>query len=579
MSTDAAVDRRLFAAFLLVAAVFLFLGLGQRDLWAPDEPRYAQVAEELRSMQHGMSGLVLLHLNGEVYTQKPPLYFWLAALAGAPSDRVTETAARLPSAAAGFFAVMLTTILGARLVGARAALCGAALLLTSNVFADNARRAQLDALLTLFETLALFAFWRLDRGVGRRVTNILLLHGSLGLGVLTKGPVGLLIPLFVIAGFLLWERRLSALRHALPLWSLPLSLGPGLLWITAAVTFAPAGYFGEAVFENLIGRFFEGTSHKRPFYYFLYQLPLEFMPWSLLLPLVYRISRGQVFRPNGDPSRKRVWRFLLSWVGVSLLFFSCSSGKRGIYLLPSFPALALLCAQSVECYLRDRRSPARIPHQAAPAIAHLRDMATRSGTKCGLPAGFHTAAGILGLSCLGAGIFFLVQPHWGNITIPSVFCIVLLAVAIGGTALWEFLRRSSSQPMTLFSVLIAALLVIELNVFALFYPALDGEKSPRPIAQAAVAAAPPDTPIGLVSDHAFVGGLRYYSGRPIAELHSKKSIRQFLARGGRAMVVKERKLSRITAITPADVQFRGRSGRRTIVVVTPRLSQEPPRIP
>ena len=153
-------------------------------------------------MEFGPSGLVLLHLNGEPYTQKPPLYYWLAAAAGAPFGRVTEVAARLPSALAGIALIGLTLVFGSRLLGGATATLGAALLLTTFEFADNARRAQLDVLLALFETLALVAFWRIDRGIGRRWLAQLVLHASLGLAVLTKGPVGILVPVLVMACFL-----------------------------------------------------------------------------------------------------------------------------------------------------------------------------------------------------------------------------------------------------------------------------------------------------------------------------------------------------------------------------------------
>ena len=101
------VDRRLAGAVLAAAAALLLTDLSATDLWAPDEPRYAAVAEELRSFRHGAAGLALLHLNGEAYTQKPPLYFWTAALAGVPGGRVTEVAARLPSALCGLATVWL----------------------------------------------------------------------------------------------------------------------------------------------------------------------------------------------------------------------------------------------------------------------------------------------------------------------------------------------------------------------------------------------------------------------------------------------------------------------------------------
>ena len=85
-------DLALFAtprarALVLVATTLLvFVRLGATDLWPPDEPRYALVAEELRSMENGPKDLVLLHLHGAPYTQKPPLFYWLAATAAMPAS-------------------------------------------------------------------------------------------------------------------------------------------------------------------------------------------------------------------------------------------------------------------------------------------------------------------------------------------------------------------------------------------------------------------------------------------------------------------------------------------------------------
>src|SRR5215470_5126087 len=98
-------------AVLALASALLLPGLGAPDLCAPDEPRYAQVAEQVRA---GADGRVL-HLGDERYAQKPPLYFWLAALAGAPEGRVSERAARLPSALAGIATALLTLALGSAL--------------------------------------------------------------------------------------------------------------------------------------------------------------------------------------------------------------------------------------------------------------------------------------------------------------------------------------------------------------------------------------------------------------------------------------------------------------------------------
>src|SRR5690606_10949615 len=237
------------------------------------------------SGRHGPAGLVLLHLDGEPYTQKPPLYFWLAAAAGLPDGRVHELDARLPSALAGIALVLLVGRFGARSLAPATGALAAALLLTTFEFADEARRARLDVLLALFESAALALFWRIDRRPGRPPPALVAgMHGCLGLAVLTKGPVGFLVPLLVMAAFLAWERRLRDLRRVLPAWAFALSVAPGLAWIAGAVALAPSGFFDEAVVENVIGRVFEGTAHPRPVWYYLYALPLGFLPWILLAP-------------------------------------------------------------------------------------------------------------------------------------------------------------------------------------------------------------------------------------------------------------------------------------------------------
>ena len=344
-------------ALLAAAIVFFTAGLGRIDLWAPDEPRYAAIAEELRSGRHGPGGLVLLHLNDEPYSQKPPLYFWLAAAAGFVSGRVDEVAARLPSALAGVACVMGTVWIAALARMNRASgWLAAALLATSFRFAFSARRAQLDVLLCSFELLAIALFLLLEtrRGGIEKARDhpglIAGLHAALGAAALVKGPVGWL-PLLVFAVYLAWEGRLAGFRRLVPLWSWLLSIAPLALWIAAATALAPDGFARDAVGTNVFARFFAGTSHARPFYYYAYQLPLDFVPWTLLLPsaavAVWRSTRAvpdaaRASEPLQDGVAAGSFaRFLLSWILVPLVFFSLSAGKRGLYLLPIFPALAL----------------------------------------------------------------------------------------------------------------------------------------------------------------------------------------------------------------------------------------------
>lgn len=534
---------RLAAGAVLAGALAMFLTrLGSTDLWAPDEPRYAAVAEELRSGEHGARGLLLLHLNGAPYTQKPPLYFWLAGLAGAPGGRVSEWAARLPSALAGVASVGLLVAFGARTLGTASGVAAGALLLTAFEFAHRARRAQLDVLLTLFELVALVAFFRLERGASphpRR--DLALLHASLGLAVLTKGPVGLLVPSLAMLVYLAWQRRLRFLRRLLPAWALLLSLAPGLAWLALCTVLAPAGFLGEAVGENLLGRFFSGTSHARPAYYYLYHLPLDFLPWTLLWPLVALRARAAL-APVASPGRAALWRLSLVWVGTALVFFSLSSGKRGLYLLPVFPALALLCGDAVVRTLGDRSALPRALERGLVALAAALALAAPAAIAVG--ARFHVEVG------------------------PGFPAAVWTGLALGAVG-WRLAARASRPVLARAAAIAGAVASIELAAFAWLLPALDPEKSPQPVARAAAALTPPGAPIGLAGRDTLIGGLLYYGGRPVAPLDSRADIDAFLARGGRAIVVSERRLAALRELTPLDVRARARRGERALLVVSP----------
>ncbi|HIF95041.1 MAG: glycosyltransferase family 39 protein [Myxococcales bacterium] len=506
-------SRRAFLILLLATALLYGTGLGGRDFWAPDEPRYGAIAEEIRSFRHGASGLVLLHLNGAPYTQKPPLYFWLAAAFGVPSDRVHEIAARLPSALAGVFCVGLTAWIGQLVFRPRLpTILAAGVLATSFRFVFTARRAQLDVLLTGFElaAIAIFLFLEFRRGgienARRNPLAIAGLHACLGAAALTKGPVGWL-PLLVFAAYLGWEGRLRGMRAILPVWSHGLSLAPILVWFLAANSLAPPGFAEVAVGENLIGRFFSGTSHARPFYYFILQLPLNFMPWTLLLPFavtkLWRSSRTpetQVLPISSPPAQRTdflvqrpVARFLIVWIVVPFVFFSLSAGKRGVYLLPIFPALAIVSVMALE-------------------------RASASGS-------FSTTS----------------------------------------------LRRLGQ-----ILVLVAG---IEFALVTIALPLLNNEKSPRPIAEAAARRSKPGESIGVFGLRALEGGIAYYGERTVVSLRDESALRDFLDRGGRFVILRDRQLGALAAEFDLHAAERFRGGRRRLALAERANSKRPGRAP
>jgi hypothetical protein len=253
-------------------------------------------------------------------------------------------------------------------------------------------------------------------------------------------------------------------------------------------------------------------------------------------------GRRCVFAPGADPAEPRAWRFLLSWVGATLVFFSLSSGKRGLYLVPLQPAVALLLADSLQRWVRDARR---------------------------IPVAFHATTGAVGAAAVAAGVWLALRDPLGDERAALVAGGGVVAV-VGAALLAQLvLWRARARLRMRLAIPVLAVGAIELLVFAVADPARDAQKSPRAIAEAAAAATPADRPIGLVGDAALAGGLAYYGGRRIALLDAPDEIAQFVTAGGGALVVAEKKRDRVDAVTPTRVLLRAREGRRAVLVLAP----------
>ncbi|MFP6641541.1 MAG: glycosyltransferase family 39 protein, partial [Myxococcota bacterium] len=529
---------------VVAAALVLLPGLGGLDLWAPDEPRYAQVAEEMRSFEHDARGLVLLHLNGEAYSQKPPLYYWLAAAFGSPFGHVGHWAARLPAALAGIAVVGLTGLFGRRLfTRSQVGVIASLVLLGVLRFAHQARRAQLDVILALCELSALLAFWLIDRPESRhersRIGPLVWLHGSIALGLLTKGPVAAL-PYAIIIVFLLWERRRDDLRRIFPFWGLVLAVGPAGAWLVASAALAPTGFFHDAVTQNLLQRFFSVAHHARPIYYFFYQLPLDFLPWAPVA-LVATGAAALSLRSATDRSSTdgRSRRFLLTWLATFLVFFSLSMEKRGLYLLPAFPALALLSADWLSRSLDRRALP---PWLSGGAILFLSVLAL-----CGL----------LGLLGFGQGL----MPALGSVQLPKLLFLMIAGVAGFSAAMLGWARWRMSNVQLELATLLLAPILLECVILLVFLPALNSEKSPRFVAEVVSEATTSDARVGVYRHSALSGGIEYYSGRRTVALENSEALQEFLSAGGRIIVARVRDEPQLRSLSGGRIISQLREGR------------------
>ncbi len=317
----------LFAGF----AVLLFPSLGQ----APIERAEIYFLDGARSILERADWLVPYY-KGEPFFDKPPLTYWLMALAFEALG-TSPGAARVVSAVAALGVLASTLWLGVLLFGRRAALFGALVLATSLAFAVFGRVAMSDMLLALWSTLAAALAVRATRD--RAGVSVVALGVVLGLGFLTKGPVAVLFPGFAVLLLLIANRgRLARLVRPGPLLAaLALSVLIGFSWFVAVHMRLGPGPLEYFFLRENLARFAGETydSGRSPFFYVVTYLA-EGLPWSLFLPLAIRRWR------RAETADRDAQGFLVLWVALMLVPLSVSRGKIDYYLLPLYPALSLL---------------------------------------------------------------------------------------------------------------------------------------------------------------------------------------------------------------------------------------------
>ena len=330
-------------------------GLGLRDPWPADEPRFALIAQDmLRS-----GDWLMPRVGGDLYPDKPPVFFWLLAAAMAVTGSV-KLGFLIPSLLSGIGTVLLVYDLLRRVRGREIAFAGALVLLITFQFVWQARQAQIDATLCFFTTLSLYGLLR-HLAAGPAFGWFLLGWAAAGLGVITKG-VGFL-PLFALVpwGLLAARGWPTAAPHHDARWF----AGPACMLAAIAIWFLPmllatsAGgelldYRNEILFHQTVTRYAEAWHHHAPFwFYFVEVVPLLWLPLIALAPWLWPRWREAL------RSRDTLTVVLLAWVLLVLVFFSTSSGKRGVYVVPAIPALAMAAAPWLPELLR-ARGPRRL---------------------------------------------------------------------------------------------------------------------------------------------------------------------------------------------------------------------------
>lgn len=330
-----------YVALILIALALWLAGLEQRALWDPDEGRYAEIPREMVASGDWTTP----RLNDLLYFEKPPLQYWATAAAYALFGQHNWTA-RLWVALTGLGGVLLAFYAGVRLLNLRAALYAAAVLASGVLYFGLAHINTLDMGLSFFLETVVFGFaigLRREASAHERRLWIHVAWAAAGLAVLSKGLIGLVLPLGALVGYSLLYRDFTIWRKMSPLTGGSLLLLIAVPWFVAVARANPD--FMQFFFVHEHFTRFLTTQHHReqPWWFFGPVLVLGALPWTgpMLVSMWRALAdrEGAGFRPFG---------FLAVWVIVVFSFFSVSGSKLVPYILPVFPALALLGARYLD---------------------------------------------------------------------------------------------------------------------------------------------------------------------------------------------------------------------------------------
>ncbi len=333
------------ATVVLAAAVLLLSGLGALPLFDRDESLYAEAAREMLATGDWITPRV----NGVYFFEKPPLYYWLAAISYTLVG-VSPLAARLPSALLGILTAIVTYLVAARVWGWRVGLLSGIALVTSLQIAFIGRMGIMDVPLTALVTLALIAYaaWRRRGGYAAPLA-----FGALvGLAVLLKGFAGFIAPAVVVLHGLLYQRGQGRISGRAIVIAVVVFFAIAVPWFVAMGLQHGEGYASKLFLREHLARMIRPMQgHGGPVFYYVLLVFVSFFPWVAFLP--------SAFAHREVDEQKSFWRSLcVVWIAAVLIPFSLVSTKLPGYVTPLFPAMAVLAGIEID---RRLANPGRGP--------------------------------------------------------------------------------------------------------------------------------------------------------------------------------------------------------------------------
>lgn len=400
---------------ILLSGIVIFFNLSGIPLLDPDEPVYAETAKEMLAQHSFISPMIY----GDFWYDKPPMYYWLI-MGAAQLFGINDFSARFPSAFLGLCGPLLLYVFVKEIFNRRTAFISALILTTSIEYFYLSKAAVTDITLTLFITISLLSFIR---------QKYYLFYFFMGLAVLTKGPIGF-FPGIIGLVYLLCSQNLRELRYA------KLFFGTCLLLLVAAPWYLAMGYLHGGDFVDTFFGFHNITRFASPehpdksrWYFYIPVFVIGFFPWCTLLPQAIYRSLTQATKHFPQLLFFNIWALLV------FLFFSVAQTKLVSYILPLYPAAAVLAGWYVNELWDEFYVPARPYGWIAGMLLLCLGFAYGSWTGLKALPGTETSALFLLFVFVflgGFAIYFLWKRQIANAFFLHILGMVALALIVAG---------------------------------------------------------------------------------------------------------------------------------------------------
>ncbi|GEM_PF-4796822 len=516
------------AALGLLAAFVFVWRLGDRDLWAPDETRNAQVAREMVAG----GGWGVPSLNGAAWTELPPLHAWCMAAACRITGGDNEVSVRLPGAFSAALTVLLFFLVGKRVFGARASILAGAVFATAVGAIGGARVAVPDMTLTFFLTLSMLSLLRAHQdGSGWWFVAA---AAGVGGGMLAGGIAGALVPFAAVS------IHAAATRRATPRFALgsAMSVVAGAALCLGVLALASRGTDDLprmiATQVACFARLQEGIS-----LHFLWVVPIALLPWVFFLPgAIAQFARDPEAR-GGTPG------FLFAWGSAALAWACLFGGKNFLFALAVLPPAAALVGLFWEFCLSV-------------------DTTERLRYRVGLP----FLAFVLALPVTGFALYGQTReafPQFSGVAMGYGSALIFLASVLVIFIFWRqtFCRFASVGVSSLLAVGFATVFVV---------PKINEVKSEKPFFAGVRFRVPEGSELRTLCmpDASHI----YYSGRSrVPNMQSEEDLKSYLSSSGEVFCIMEYDdylTHRVRGIEKLTLVFKERAGRKTLAVVTNR---------